>query len=84
MTDEVKTANMEQVGWNRLRKKSVGRLFLVVAALTMGACSFMNGLSNVDIGVVEFGGFNKANVRFGTLNSTKRWHEHLDAGQALE
>jgi hypothetical protein len=62
----------------------VGALLVLLGALTMGACNLMNGSSTLEIGMVEYGGWNEANATFGTLSGTKRWHEPLAEGQTLE
>lgn len=64
--------------------KTIAVVTLFVIALSTGACNFMSAFSTIEIGMIEHSGWNEANARFGTLNGTKRWHEQLDEGQALE
>lgn len=66
-------------------------LFLLLLALSIGACSVVEDVpglefgkvDNVQIGMVESSGLNSTEARFHTLTGRKSWREHLQEGDTF-
>lgn len=58
-------------------------LLLVLAIVMLSSCARLEGVSRVEIGMVESAGLKKTEARFETLSGRKTQRETLDEGDTL-